>query len=162
MRVRFSPSARNSRKTVFNYLMNSYLNIKITTQDVLHIVAFPAAVYLVNLGIVLIDPFWYMKVGADTYLHFFGGLSIGYTVNHILGLVSRNGVITIEKTLLKSLLLISLVTTVAVAWEFHEFLLDFFFQTKSQPSNFDTMKDLFMGLSGGTIFTLSYLYRREK
>ena len=51
------------------------------------------------------------------------------------------------------------VSFVAVLWEFHEFLLDYFFHTAIQSSVADTMGDLFFGLVGGFIASIYMVYR---
>jgi hypothetical protein len=64
----------------------------------------------------------------------------------------------------QSLFVIGIVMTVAVIWEWHEFVLDWIHQDQNgwarlQPTNADTMKDLFDGFVGGWVSIGIFLQR---
>jgi hypothetical protein len=60
------------------------------------------------------------------------------------------------------LLLLSLTATVAVCWEFAEFLSDQFLDTNLQPSIANTMQDQFLGILGGGTWAVIYLKKELK
>lgn len=87
----------------------------------------------------------------DNPLHFFGGVLIAITANEFFLYCRRNGYIGKTHSFLHIILLVTFVMTVAVFWEFHEFLRDFYFHTELQSSEADTMKDLLLGMLGGLL-----------
>jgi hypothetical protein len=101
-----------------------------------------------------------MQLGAyrhiywlDTPMHFFGGASIAassyYLFKHLENKKEFSAI-----PIVKVLFAIAITGLIAVLWEFSEYGQDLLFHTVMQPSIFDTMKDLAMGLLGATVFGL--------
>lgn len=120
---------------------------------------FPTVVFLVHLaakglGLYEIIP------DVDIPFHYLGGLSIAYTCARVLSyLESHKFTATLHRGIFLVLLL-SLTATVAVFWEFAEFLSDQFLATNLQPSIANTMQDQFLGILGGGTWALIY-FRRD-
>lgn len=87
----------------------------------------------------------------DSFMHFFGGLSISYTSILFLKFFEERKMLIIKKGFVFVLIAVSLVVLVAVFWEFLEFLLKIFFNIVTQPSVRDIITDLLMGFLGGLI-----------
>lgn len=124
--------------------LNNYL-LKISTAPlavlILHIFATVTGLY---------EQFWWF----DIPMHFLGGAAIALAAHFILNHFQSQGVYTNRSIILRCLLLVGLVAVAAIAWENLEFLLDVYGQTTMQPSLLDTMKDMAMGLIGGSIVAL--------
>lgn len=120
--------------------MQNNLLLKITTAPfavlILHIFADLTGLY---------ENYWWM----DIPLHFLGGIAIAIASYFLLEYFTQTKKLSIESLALKFLIVISFVALSAIAWEFLEYFLDFYFATEMQPSILDTMKDLAMGLLGG-------------
>ena len=98
---------------------------------------------------------FYYIYSVDTLSHFLGGLSVAYSANYALSLMEKKGWITIQKNILRAGIIVSLVMTCAVLWEFYEFIYDLSLWGEiMQPSIADTIKDLSMGMIGAVIFSL--------
>lgn len=92
----------------------------------------------------------------DNIMHFSGGFAAA-----MLGIAFHlrlSGPAHSRKTpfVYHAVFIFGFVACVAVAWEFHEFLLDWWHQGRGdwrmmQPDMADTMTDLFMGLTGGLV-----------
>ncbi|HEY9528950.1 MAG TPA: hypothetical protein VIR02_17810 [Anaerolineales bacterium] len=122
---------------------------------------FPAVVYLVHLavkGLGLYDMF----PNVDIPFHYLGGLSIAYTCAQILSYLETEKLTTTLHRGVFLVLLLSLTATVAVFWEFAEFLSDQFLATTLQPSIANTMQDQFLGILGGGTWVLIYFRRGLK
>lgn len=78
---------------------------------------------------------------------------------YILSFFKRIGKISTASAIVDATLIILFTMSMAVCWEFYEFLSDTFLYTHAQASNFDTMKDLFMGTLGAMVFSVSNLVR---
>ena len=87
----------------------------------------------------------------DSFMHFFGGLSISYTSILFLKLFEERKMLIIKNGFVFVLIVVSLVVLVGVFWEFLELLLQIFFNIVTQPSVRDTITDLLMGLLGGLL-----------
>ena len=122
---------------------------------------FPTVVYLVHLtvkGMGLYDMF----PNVDIPFHYLGGLSIAYTCAQLLAYLESEKVTPVLHRALFLLLLLSITATVAVFWEFAEFLSDQFLATNLQPSIANTMQDQFLGILGGGTWALIYFKRDFK
>ncbi len=117
---------------------------------VLSFFTFPAAVFVFHLIISMFNIYdvyqWF-----DIPMHFLGGLAISYTAVLFFRFFREKGFFDTRKELLLVLFVVSIVSFVAVLWEFFEFFLKTFFNVITQPSLNDTLLDLFMGLFGGLI-----------
>ena len=122
---------------------------------------FPLIVFLVHFAV---KGFGLYEVfpNIDIPFHYLGGLSIAYTCALVLSYLEDEKVTTVVHRGLFLLLLLSLTATVAVFWEFAEFLSDQFLNTNLQPSIANTMQDQFLGILGGGTWTLIYFKRERK
>ncbi|MEK6955636.1 MAG: hypothetical protein AABW52_03175 [Nanoarchaeota archaeon] len=90
----------------------------------------------------------------DIPMHFFGGVTIGIAYTLFIKLIERNNFLKTENKLLFFFIVISMIGLTTVIWEFLEFSLDQLFGTIMQPSLKDTMADLFLGITGGSLSSL--------
>jgi hypothetical protein len=88
----------------------------------------------------------------DIPMHFFGGLAMAYFLDKafVNGSLVSAGVP--PNRLIQSLLVFTSTCTVAVFWEFAEFVLTWVLSTDLQGPSADTMKDLFFGMIGSLFF----------
>lgn len=119
---------------------------------------FPTVVYLVHLGVKAMG-LYNMFPNVDIPFHYLGGLSIAYTCAQLLGYLESERVTPVLHKALFLLFLLSITATVAVFWEFAEFLSDQFLATNLQPSIANTMQDQFLGILGGGTWALIYFKR---
>lgn len=134
--------------------------MRFTFKDLFSICATPFIVFLVGDSLNnFYEPYstiWWWNV----LFHFLGGVSMAISGFFILKLAKRNNKIQTSSSVVDALLIVIFVMSVAVFWEFYEFLSDKYLYTHSQASNFDTMKDLFMGTLGALIFTKVWLIQQ--
>lgn len=88
---------------------------------------------------------------GDEVLHFAGGIVIAWVVVYF-----KNQTHTVEPKWLRILSIVGITMIAATVWEWHEFLRDVFIYHRHllQPSEMDTMKDLFNGMLGATTIAL--------
>jgi hypothetical protein len=136
--------------------------MKFNFKNLIKIGIFPLVVYLLND---IFCRFWfgfYVDHGVDSYFHFVGGVSIAFAALEAFKVLEENNFIEIKRKLVKAFLVISIVALAAVLWEIYEFILDLISHTNAhQPSLFDTMKDMILGLIGGTIYSSLNFLRSE-
>ncbi|MEK7131675.1 MAG: hypothetical protein AAB797_03005, partial [Patescibacteria group bacterium] len=120
---------------------------------------FPFLTYMYdNIFQVLALDFYYIY-SVDTLSHLLGGLAIAYSANYALSLMERKKWITIQKNILRAGIIVSTVMTIAVLWEFYEFIYDIYLLgPTAQPSVADTIKDLCLGMLGAVIFSYLFVY----
>lgn len=84
-------------------------------------------------------------------LHLAGGMAIAWAVVYIKHITHCE-----EPKWLRFLSIVGITMIAATVWEWHEFLLDAFIYHRHllQPSEMDTMKDLFNGMLGATTIAL--------
>ena len=63
----------------------------LTLKDFIKLFLAPYVVFMFNEFVDTIAPHWYSLVQLDNYMHFFGGLAIGYSAYHTLVLAERFG-----------------------------------------------------------------------
>ena len=96
---------------------------------------------------------------VDPVMHVSGGTAAAYFFARVPSLLPRQlGTPTRATTYLLSF---GLTAAVAIVWELIEFLSDHFFATHSQLSVGNTMRDLFNGLVGATLFVAGDLFARR-
>jgi hypothetical protein len=122
---------------------------------------FPTVIYLVHLAAKLLG-LYELFPNVDIPFHYLGGFSIAYTCARILSYVESEKLTAALHRVVFLLLLLSLTATVAVFWEFAEFLSDQFLATNLQPSIANTMQDQFLGILGGGTWALIYFKRDLK
>ncbi len=86
----------------------------------------------------------------DTPMHFLGGCAIAISSYFFLEHIDQKHIITKSRAI-EILIILAFVCLAAVMWELAEYAGDFFLGSHMQPSVYDTMKDLTMGMSGGII-----------
>lgn len=96
---------------------------------------------------------------VDIPLHFFGGFAIAYFLNGGLHILDERKILPPLQAWVKLGLLLGLVSTTALFWEFAEFLADTCFGTGCQLSLEDTLLDLLLGMLGGMLFLLPQFLR---
>jgi hypothetical protein len=89
----------------------------------------------------------------DIPMHFFGGFSMAYFLNKAFLAVSLITAGAPRNRLLENVLIVTATCTIAVFWEFFEFVLSWALATDLQGSLANTMKDLFFGMAGGVFFS---------
>ncbi len=98
----------------------------------------------------------------DIPMHLIGGFAMGTAAYYLLQDYERRGEFKSQSNHLTILLIIGFVALAAVSWEFLEFALDTFWHTNLQTDIIDTIKDLCMGLIGGsTAAILKVLFIRS-
>jgi hypothetical protein len=94
----------------------------------------------------------------DKAMHFSGGIVLAFTFFPILNYLHKEKYIILNK-FVKFVFAISLIISVAVFWEFYEFVMDYFFNVNWQSSVADTIGDLFLGMLGGIVAGLIFLWK---
>ncbi|TSC84915.1 MAG: hypothetical protein G01um101413_299 [Parcubacteria group bacterium Gr01-1014_13] len=143
--------------------------MNLTFKKLFKLGVFPFLVYLVNNTIQFLVPEAYLLYSIDTLAHFLGGLAIAYSAHYALSMIEKKHWITIKKNILRCGIIFSIVMTIAVWWEFYEFLYDYFADTSSysylflmQPSVSDTIKDFYMATFGAIVFCIGILHQAKK
>jgi hypothetical protein len=90
----------------------------------------------------------------DSAMHLAGGIALGMFVFGMLACAVSRGWCPDPGRLLTLVLVVSLVTTGAVCWEFYEWVSDRYFGTHLQDSVADTVKDLLLGMLGGVLYAV--------
>jgi hypothetical protein len=128
------------------------------TSKIVSFFTFPIIVFLAHsiaktLGLYILFP------NVDIPFHFIGGLSIAYTSSRILSFLESEKITARLNKVIFLMLLLSLTATVAVFWEFAEFISDQFLATNLQPSIANTMQDQFLGILGGSTWAFIFFKR---
>ncbi len=95
----------------------------------------------------------------DNLMHFAGGIVLVITFFPLLTYFEKERNLKLDR-IWKFIFVTSLVVLVAVLWEFYEFVMGYFFGFNWQPSVADTIGDLFLGMSGGIIAGLFFLWKK--
>lgn len=112
---------------------------------------FAGVVFSVHMIILLGTNWYYAFPQTDIFFHFLGGVAIGNGFINMLRQLSRQKAFVTADVHVWRLLVVALVALAATLWEFHEYMIDYFFHTQMQPSIPDTMLDMFLGLAGGLV-----------
>ena len=91
---------------------------------------------------------------TDIPMHFLGGVTTAFLISRCFQFLPRTVYQKNRVALLEIVLIISLTTTVAVFWEFQEFIRDQIFGSNVQISLANTMQDLAMGILGASAFAI--------
>ncbi len=92
-------------------------------------------------------------------MHFLGGISIAIGTYYIFEHLEKQGELKASK-IVKIFLAMSVTALAAVLWEIVEFADDSLFGSMHQPSVWDTMKDLTMGLLGASAVGIYNKFRK--
>ena len=122
---------------------------------------FPTIVYLVHVVVRTLGGYEIFP-DIDIPFHYLGGLSIAYSCARVLSYLESEKLTAALHRGYFLLLLFSITATVAVFWEFAEFLSDRVLNTSLQPSIANTMHDQFLGILGGGTWALIYFKREAK
>ena len=109
---------------------------------------FPLIVFTTHLFLSRVLHIYKAYPHMDIPMHFAGGFAIAFFVSKCFQILPRDYVKRSRVNILEILLIGSLTASVAVFWEFGEFLFDQFFGTNIQVSLANTIQDLVMGLFG--------------
>jgi hypothetical protein len=88
----------------------------------------------------------------DLLMHFFGGVVMAFFFHRASINASLQGISAPYHAVTHRLLVFTSTCTVAVFWEFAEFITDWYFGSQTQGGLTDTMGDLFFGGVGGVFF----------
>jgi hypothetical protein len=108
---------------------------------------------------------WYEMIWwLDKPLHLAGGIAVAISSYYLIKYFESAGKLKISWLPIQVLGIFAIVALAAVSWEFLEFYLDKKIFAMHQPSLYDTMVDLIMGMFGGTITgtLMSYFGRSAK
>ena len=111
-------------------------------------------IFLVFVHIVLLFLDAYYIPHLDSLMHLIGGVFLGLYVRGLLSLAVSKEWCPDPGKVITLVLIISSVATGAVCWEFYEWVSDAVFGTYLQPTVTDTVKDLFMGMMGATLYAM--------
>lgn len=130
--------------------------------DVIKITLAPFLIYITNEFLYRIWTRVYIMQSLDTYAHLLGGMAIAEASIVVLQIAERADWIQIKCAVVAFFVVVAFVMAVAVLWEFYEFAHDYLYGTHFQPSNADTMKDLFMGTIGAIVWYLfHFIWKRR-
>ncbi len=105
---------------------------------------------------------------VDMPLHFLGGFLAGLLGIACWNALGRRYGFKNVPSWVVALVAICFAALIATLWEFYEFGLDWYYQSRGlarswhQPSLADTMMDLFLGLVGAAVSTLTLRTRSKK
>jgi hypothetical protein len=115
---------------------------------------FPLTVFVVNLLLKYVVNIYQYWERADLPIHVIGGFSIAYFISGTYNLLPHETAKRHRTILLELILMGSLTASMAVFWEFCEFVMDLIFHTSVQESLSNTMLDLVMGMVGAVLMML--------
>jgi hypothetical protein len=90
----------------------------------------------------------------DIPMHFLGGVVIAFYFHRTVSNMLLENLINPYRTIAHRLFVFTCTCTVAVFWEFAEFVLDLWFGSRFVGGLDDTMGDLFWGVLGGLLFII--------
>ena len=116
-------------------------------------------IFLINIPLTFFSVYLIFP-WIDIPMHFFGGISVGYLFFMSLKYFQSKKYFELN-SLSRIIFVFALVSTIAVFWEFYEFIMTFLTGYAFQGDLPDTMKDLFFGMFGGLVSAL-FLERKYK
>lgn len=134
--------------------MRHYSNLK----SYFPILIWPLLVFMIHMLIGNGLGVYYVVRWFDIPMHFLGGAAIGLSSFYLFAHLERKDELR-AIPIVKVFLAMAITALAAVLWEFSEYASDNILGTMMQPSIFDTLKDLAMGLLGVTIVNLIYRFR---
>ena len=130
----------------------------LNTKKIFSYFILPVLFYLLHLFLDITFDIYTKFSWFDKLMHFSGGVILAFTFFPLLNYLHKENYLVFNK-FVKFVFTISLIISVAVFWEFYEFIIDYFFNVNWQPSVADTMGDLFFGMFGGIVAGLIFLLR---
>ena len=128
-------------------------------KDYLPLIAWPVLVLAVHLFCMEVGAYRYIY-SLDTPMHFLGGAAIAASAYHLFKHLENNKELNTVPSF-KVFSAIAIAALAAVIWELAEYGGDLLLGTIMQPSIFDTMKDLCMGLLGASVVSI-FKYLKNK
>lgn len=122
---------------------------------------FPELVLVVHLVLFTTTRLYWDYPNIDIFFHVLGGFSAAHGFLNWLSLSETKKHIALSGSLATMITVLSLVTTIAVVWEFHEFILQHYLGIEMQPSIADTMLDLFLGMVGAVAAVCLFQDRKK-
>ncbi len=125
------------------------------SSSLLKIAVAPIALLVIHTLVTIFgyyESYWWL----DIPMHFLGGIAIAASAYFLLQHFQELNQYSNSSKILQFLIIVSIVALSAVAWEVMEFSLDFYYLTEMQPTVQDTMKDLSIGLIGGSLTALFF------
>ena len=124
---------------------------------------FPLAVFLAHEFCSHVVDGYARWPAIDIPMHFLGGFAMAYFLAGALRIGGDRGLFRTPEPTLRRVLIFALVGTIAVFWEFAEWISDHAFGTNCQMNDLDdTMLDQLMGLVGAAAYLLASLRRRAE
>ena len=121
----------------------------------------PAIVLLLHIVATLAG--WYVSFWwFDIPLHFLGGMAITLSAYYLLEYFESINKFQVTFSPLYLLLLLAFAALAALCWELMEYAFDTLADTNLQPGMTDTIKDLTVGLIGGSLTALLAVYPKKK
>ncbi|MBL8140025.1 MAG: hypothetical protein JNM38_02855 [Acidobacteria bacterium] len=113
----------------------------------------PLSVFVAHLVLHRVVGLYAVWPSADVPMHLAGGMAIAYFLSAWFRTLPAFTATHRSQLLVEGVSVFALTVTVAVFWEFAEFLLDQTVGSNLQVSLANTMKDLAMGVSGAAVVT---------
>ena len=115
----------------------------------------PALVFVIHAIAALVFDVYSHMARFDIPMHFMGGAAMAYFLHRTFVNASLMEIIAPHHPLTHRILVMTATTTVAVFWEFAEFIFDHILGTVTQAGLGDTLGDLLFGIFGAGFFLLS-------
>lgn len=128
-------------------------------KDLLKIIAFPFFVYMLGYSLQASWDNYQVLWWPNRVVHLLGGLSFAVVGYFILDIFKKLKWISTSSKVVDFFIILFFVMSVAVLWEFREFLSDKYLHTNSQISVADTIKDMFMGMVGAVLFGVGWFFK---
>ena len=117
--------------------------------EILSFFIYPAIIFFLNFILYFSSNIYSVLPSFDIAMHFLGGFSIALTGGLFIDFFERKNHIKINSKVLFVFVVLCFVISVAVLWEFWEYVMKFFFNLPWQVTLADTLKDILVGLIGG-------------
>lgn len=136
-------------RDLFYFLLDNF-------RQLLFLFLAPIILFAIHLVMLMVFDIYDIYPAVDIPMHFFGGATMALAVILLLKSLEKSGVISKIQKLIDVYIVFTTVSTIAIFWEFGEFLLDFVLDTNHQPSPADTMADVFLGMLGCVVVLLFF------
>jgi hypothetical protein len=90
----------------------------------------------------------------DVPMHVLGGVAIAFFIAGAVASAERHHLVEPLETIVRTLLVLALVTSATVFWEFAEWVADHTIGTHAQKGLDDTLFDMLCGIIGGAVFVV--------
>lgn len=122
----------------------------------------PIVVFACHVVLLVLLNTYNIFPNIDILMHYLGGLSMGYSCLLVLVFLQRHQLINPLDQLIELGLVFTSVATIAVFWEFGEFIIDHVFGRNVQVSLANTMQDLLMGILGALTLVVYQVITNRK